>query len=190
MALVVYCLTNKLNGKKYVGQTKDLKERIRQHRNGLNSSCRAIRAAVRKHGWDSFDVEILSHPADRSEANRIERKFIRDMGTLSPRGYNLRDGGHTRSAFSEESRARISEAAKRRGVSDACHRAQRLAVTGRPTGRNGLEKIRRDPKIERRRKENAAAAVRDSDFRMQQSARMRRWWADRKTALGGVSSRL
>jgi len=38
IALTLYCLHNSVNGKEYVGQTRNPRERFRQHRNGCKQT--------------------------------------------------------------------------------------------------------------------------------------------------------
>jgi len=128
-SFTVYCLTNFKNGKRYVGQTQDLVERFRNHRN--NRHCRVLFSAIRKYGSDAFRRDVLAVAPSRSRASEIERAAIRDLNTVAPHGYNLREGGYQGGRWTEESRKRMSEIAKRRGVSKACRDAQRKAATGR-----------------------------------------------------------
>lgn len=52
-------ITNTLNGKKYIGFTKQpIEKRIKQHQQP-SSKCPAIRNAIKKYGWYSFTWEIL-----------------------------------------------------------------------------------------------------------------------------------
>ena len=64
----IYKITNKANGKIYVGQSIDIEERWKQHRwkafncneVGYHS---AIHAAMRKYGLDNFAYEVLEQCA-------------------------------------------------------------------------------------------------------------------------------
>lgn len=117
------------NGKIYVGQAqcyrragnkwaaKGFKGRWREHKyeaaKGKNQEdCRLLYHSLRKYGADSFKTEILLR-VSKSLANFYEAKFIRVLGTLSPSGLNLQEGGGT-TVFSEETRRRLSESAKKR----------------------------------------------------------------------------
>lgn len=86
---VIYLITNKLNGKKYVGQTNNLERRINQHRHGDQYVDRAIRA----HGWENFTVEVLKECENSAELDYWEKYFIKARNTRKPNGYNLTDGG-------------------------------------------------------------------------------------------------
>lgn len=53
----IYVITNKVNGKKYVGQTtKPIEKRFQQHMNP-SSKCTLLAKAVQKYGKDSFIIQ-------------------------------------------------------------------------------------------------------------------------------------
>lgn len=117
---IVYRITNKLNGKSYVGQTRrSLEIRWKYH---VADALRRrtdmmISRAIFKHGVENFSVEILEECVDE-DLNETEKKWILELGTYG-NGYNLTQGGEGTSGFvfSEESRKKMSEKAKARGVS-------------------------------------------------------------------------
>lgn len=80
------------NGKGYVRQTMQrLKQRVSQHVKN-KSGCKALSAAIRKYGGDSFHVNVLTRvPEDRLNAE--ERRLISEYNTLVPNGYNILPGG-------------------------------------------------------------------------------------------------
>ncbi len=105
MALV-YLATNRVNGKQYVGFTgQTLRQRMKAHKAQAKkgAGCRVFGAAIRKHGWDVFEWEVLFESA-WNEALEAERYFI---WRLRP-AYNLTSGGEV-PEFSAESRARLSQ---------------------------------------------------------------------------------
>ncbi|MBR4642208.1 MAG: GIY-YIG nuclease family protein [Selenomonadaceae bacterium] len=109
---VIYKITNTLNGKLYVGQTRQkFGTRIRQHKCDSKKAKVGIGAAIRKYDWENFSVEVLETcPVEK--LNEREIFWIRELNSKSPNGYNLTDGGDTGSKISEESRARMSVAKK------------------------------------------------------------------------------
>ena len=96
---VVYVATNKIDGRKYVGQTiKGLKERVRVHfkeRPGIPFS-----EDLKKYGTDGFVFEQIMYSA--SSLDEWERYFIKKLNTLHPNGYNLTEGGKRDYRCSEE----------------------------------------------------------------------------------------
>ena len=55
----IYLITNKVNGKKYVGQSIDIEERWKDHIWASKKSKLLIYRAMRKYGIDNFDFSIL-----------------------------------------------------------------------------------------------------------------------------------
>lgn len=102
-------LENKINRKIYIGQTiRPIKTRLEEHRTGKSTSCQAIYNAIQKYGWDSFEKDWYECPVE--DLNFDEELLVREMGTLSPDGYNLREGGGNNGKMSEETKRKMSEA--------------------------------------------------------------------------------
>ena len=82
----IYCVTNKTNGKQYVGQTVTAHSR---HGHG-----HAMRRAYKKHGFMNFTYEtVFSSIKDNNLQDYAEKFWIKVCGTLAPNGYNLEEGG-------------------------------------------------------------------------------------------------
>lgn len=85
----VYKLTNKINGKVYVGITVNLKERLKGHRHADTP----IGRALRKYGVQAFDYEVLTQ-GSRDYASLKEIEFISVYRSDDRElGYNLTAGG-------------------------------------------------------------------------------------------------
>ena len=111
---VIYLRTNKINGKKYIGQVTTKRFKARQNKwNNLNLpyAGNVINNAREKYGIESFGFEILKECED-NELNQWEMYFIKKLNTKVPYGYNMTDGGGGMSGFtvSEETRKKLSEA--------------------------------------------------------------------------------
>jgi group I intron endonuclease len=103
----IYNATNKINGKGYIGQTiRPIKERLKAHRK-KGSNCKAFYGAIKKHGWKNFVIDWYECPDD--ELNKHEKWMVNLMGTLSPDGYNLKEGGGARGKYSDESKQKMSD---------------------------------------------------------------------------------
>lgn len=107
---VVYVIINLVNGKLYVGQTINLKRRWYSHKRSNQDS--PLQSAIKKYGWNKFDMQVVAHADSPESLDRLEEIWIAFLGTLKPaNGYNQRPGGKT-SRFTEESRKKMSESAK------------------------------------------------------------------------------
>lgn len=112
----MYKITNEMDGKSYIGQTiNSIQERFRVHcSKHSEGKCPKLWNAIQAHGKDNFKIELLwSNPGcSVEELDAKEMEFIKVYDTLSPNGYNLREGGHG-SRHNVESRRKISEAKKK-----------------------------------------------------------------------------
>jgi group I intron endonuclease len=77
--------------------------------------CTAFYNAIKKYGWHSFTHEILAVGLDFDTACDMEKHYIQKFNSLvEGNGYNLESGGCVKHTLSEISRAKISEANRRR----------------------------------------------------------------------------
>jgi group I intron endonuclease len=85
----VYCISNNLDGKMYIGYTKRFESRMKTH-------CKAnsvVGRAIRKHGIENFKFEKLCRFTSKEEACNTEIFMISELHTLCPLGYNVAEGG-------------------------------------------------------------------------------------------------
>jgi len=96
----IYMLTSP-NGKTYIGQTiRPIEKRFEEHQK--SNRCRALYNAIKLHGWDAFEKDWYYCPDE--ELNKHEELMVEVLGTLSPNGYNLVEGGGSRGKASEETK--------------------------------------------------------------------------------------
>lgn len=90
----VYIHTNKINGKKYVGQTCQKPEyRWKKDGRGYKRNPRFY-SAIKHYGWDNFEHEIIASNLTKEEADNFEILLIDKLDTMNPdKGYNLTNGG-------------------------------------------------------------------------------------------------
>jgi group I intron endonuclease len=132
---VIYCLTFP-NGKQYVGQTKQkLSKRLSQHQK--QNSCQAVHYAIQK--YKSYDFEILFEVGN-DELDKYEKKFIKELNTIVPHGYNIRDGG-TNGCFCLETKQKMSLSHKGKKHSDQTKQAISKALSGRILPNETKQKI-------------------------------------------------
>lgn len=98
--MIIYKITNRVNGKIYIGQTTTpLLQRWRAHRNS-KSNC-VFHKAIRKYGAENFTVEQIDIAADCDELNKKEQYWIRHYNSMRPNGYNSTTGGDNTCACDE-----------------------------------------------------------------------------------------
>lgn len=116
--MLVYILTNLVNGKYYVGKTvlsnlrKYLSTKKWQARKGLRTQ--PLLAAMRKYGFENFEAEVLSIATTREELCELEKLWILLLDCRNPKiGYNILAGGEHvyRAPCTEETRRKMRLAA-------------------------------------------------------------------------------
>lgn len=121
----IYCITNKVNGKKYIGQTTvNVAGRWKAHQHP-ESGCVKLRAALNKHGVDNFECETIIE-CPNEELDDHEVRLIAEHDTVNT-GYNCMLGGHGTN-WTDEMRKAMSELMTGRKLSEE-HRAKNRGVT-------------------------------------------------------------
>lgn len=116
----IYCITNNVNGKKYVGKSIDIKKRWIAHKcflkaNNLSKKhCnRYLYNAVKKYGIENFEFEILECFCNNwCEDYAKEREFfwIEFLNTCNHSfGYNLRKDSSTKMIVHDKTKKLISQ---------------------------------------------------------------------------------
>lgn len=105
--MILYQITNKINGMTYVGQTvRSLNLRINEH----YAHDTHLGRAMRKYGKENFLIEVLHTVDTIDELNALEAKYVTQEVVESANTYNYRLGGGNRASHSEETKAKQSAA--------------------------------------------------------------------------------
>lgn len=113
---LVYKVTNLVNGKMYIGQTKQtITERWQGHKCaarygiGIKGKRRFtyFLNAIKKHGAENFVVEVVDRASNQKQLDALERKHIRNLDTQHT-GYNRTTGGE-HPVHSEASKTKLSD---------------------------------------------------------------------------------
>lgn len=90
----IYAHINLLNGKTYIGQTKQSLSRRFRSGEGYKG-CTLFYNAIKKYGWNNFKHIILLENLSLEEANLIEQYLIKKFDlTNKEKGYNISEGGN------------------------------------------------------------------------------------------------
>lgn len=93
--MIIYCITNLVTGKQYIGQTiYSIEKRWDEHkRHAAGSSNYHIHNSIRKYGSENFTIEKIHECNDLDSLCKAEIALIKKFNTLTPNGYNLTKGG-------------------------------------------------------------------------------------------------
>ena len=95
---IIYSYKNLINGKQYIGQTINPKQRYLQHKSSaFNEKDKEynslLHQAFRKYGYEKFQYSVLAESDDIDILNELEVSLIKKYNTKVPNGYNIEDGG-------------------------------------------------------------------------------------------------
>lgn len=137
---VIYVMENKVNKKKYVGQTNNFQIRMNGHRSDANNpNSRSYKTplsnAIRKYGWGQFNNYIIEEMPDSAPYDYVderEKYFIKYFDSLSKnKGYNITSGGQgcLKPNLSYEEKLNKSKIFTPKEIKDI----QKLLIEGIPT---------------------------------------------------------
>lgn len=113
----IYKITNKVNGKSYIGKTlKSVEDRFNEHcKERLKERCknRPLYRAMNKYGIENFEVSVLEEVTDKMASER-EIFWIDHFGTYS-KGYNATKGGDGKQLIDHD---KVIELAKTKTASE------------------------------------------------------------------------
>lgn len=118
----IYSITNKINGKRYIGKSSHIPSRFSDHKNALKNFCndpekykravnRHLANAVKKYGIDYFDFEVIEEfdLLDPSQLADAEVKWIEFYNTTDRDfGYNLVKDSSSNVVVHEETKKLLS----------------------------------------------------------------------------------
>lgn len=128
----IYVIKNSINGKIYVGKSKNCYKRLHQHMTDVKIDNRNynenphLLAAIKKYGEDNFDYYIVEKFEDNLEnieeiLSERELYWMKELDSLNrDKGYNLRWDSQGKCYCSEETKKKIGERAKR-DWENGCH---------------------------------------------------------------------
>ena len=106
----IYKITNTVTNKSYIGQTRThrlnhakyrpfgymgrFKDHIHEAFSNKKNVSRYLNSSIQKYGSDKFKCELLL-TCEIEELDTLEQKYISELNTKFPNGYNLTDGGRT-----------------------------------------------------------------------------------------------
>lgn len=133
---IIYKVTNRANGKVYVGQTvQSLRARKKDHKNGIGKHPQlALYRAFKKYGFETFDWEVIDYATSKYELDEKEKRYVEQLRVTDRLyGYNMTFGGEG-GKHTDEVKLRIGASNKGRIKSEDERRKLSESLKGKYTG--------------------------------------------------------
>lgn len=104
MTTGIYKITNKIDGKVYIGQSLNCEKRLQEHKRKRPIP---IDMWINMLGAENFTFEIIEK-CKEEDLDREEQKYIQKYDSQNG-GYNIQDGGYNNSIGSGNGRAQVNE---------------------------------------------------------------------------------
>lgn len=153
----IYCITNNINCKKYIGQSWNIEHRFAQHKCKCENTY--LSRAINKYGFDNFTFsiirEIKSTGITQVLLDVLETHYINMCNTRDRSyGYNIKSGGGGGGLWPQELKKRLSDSKKGHPVNQETRDSISKAKKGVPWSahRRGkyLERYVDNPNYEKR----------------------------------------
>lgn len=119
---IIYCATNRINGKRYIGQTTYTLG-FRKNGHGIDAKRQTHRfaRAINKYGIEGFEWREIDRAISANELNEKEVYWIGFFDSLRrDKGYNLQGGGGAKT-MAEETKRKISALLKQTFLNGRVH---------------------------------------------------------------------
>lgn len=119
--ICIYSITNKINGKVYVGQTDNYAKRYYNHVNNLSKNkhhVESLQDDFNKYGEMAFEFKIIQG-CTIEELDVLEQKYIKELNAFEDNGgYNANTGGKSGHQISKRTKDKMSKTTKERFAND------------------------------------------------------------------------
>ena len=181
--MLVYLITNKINGKRYVGQTSQtLQKRWNRHKSPMNHrNSSYLYNAICKYGAENFIVEPLVIVETKQEMDYYEQELIKVLDLRNPaKGYNLTDGGGGMLGF------KLSEETKKKMSSHVKSEEHRLKISKAKMGNKSRTGMKASPEEIRKRSETLTGRkLSEEHIRSLEAGSHNRWHVNRNIKKAG-----
>lgn len=117
MTCGIYCIRNKINNNKYIGQSVNIEKRFETHKYFLNKNShhnQHLQRAWNKYGKHNFEFSILKR-CKHQYLDRFEKLYIRQHNSIE-NGYNIIYGYQDRRVIHSGKRLGMSKSTTKTGI--------------------------------------------------------------------------
>lgn len=128
----IYVIRNTVNGKEYVGKSKNVRKRLCGHCSSTKKH--PLQLALQKHGLAAFEVALLAIGAE-ADLSALEVAAIAERGTYGAAGYNASRGGEGVVGLQWTDEWREAQSARVKGVpltSETKEKMRKSALANNP----------------------------------------------------------
>ena len=128
MTIGVYAIRNKINGKAYIGSSKNVELRMRHHKcyinKGLFLHYQGYADDAKKYGVDAFEFKILAETKDAESARALEVEVIKmwpeSLYNKAPSANGSTGTKRNRSVYIAGAAKRLADPDYTKRLSEAC----------------------------------------------------------------------
>jgi group I intron endonuclease len=152
----VYKITNEVNGRFYIGRSKNLKKRWERHKEDMNKKNLPLYVDMREYGFENFSLSVI----EMCEEEQLDEKELFYYNKLKP-DYNILTPGENpmynevaKKTFdvnyhSEEAKEKRSESLKKRWL-DESYRQKMIQTNSKPCSEKRKKAISKGKKNKKR----------------------------------------
>jgi group I intron endonuclease len=133
--MIIYKITNIVNGKIYIGQTVQQNPKMRWYdhqakaRNGINQP---LFNAIRKYTVENFTWEVIDRADSLESLNKLEQHYVAQFDSINT-GYNLRKAGgnklHNTASIEKMRESQKDAHARRKAANGGVEKMNRILKT-------------------------------------------------------------
>jgi group I intron endonuclease len=189
--MIIYKISNIVNGKTYIGQTVQQNPKMRWYdhcartRKGVNHP---LCNAINKYGMENFIWEVIDHASSLDALNMLEQHYVKHYNSINE-GYNIRHAGgnkiHNSSSIEKMRESQKAAHARRKaeGRDGGWKRIDGGPMLGKSHPGKGTKRTQEQIERIKAGQQNMLNSEKGFEYRRKQSENSKRMWAKRKTML-------
>lgn len=129
----VYVVKNLVNGKYYIGESLNIRNRIYQHKKGV---AQLLHKAIKKYGIENFDIYVeYLKDFGKNDLIELEECLIMKYDSLAPNGYNICLKGSNCSGIKQSDESKLKRSKSLTGIKRSREEIKRSSESRKGTKR-------------------------------------------------------